>query len=107
MNNLLNKPTQAIDNDLDQLAHDTGTLLAATADMAGEQIGLARKRLSSMLGHGRELCDRMRDKASQGAMAADCVVHRNLYQTIAVGVGAGVVLGFLLATRNRCVWVHE
>ncbi|MEI6178761.1 MAG: DUF883 family protein, partial [Verrucomicrobiota bacterium] len=107
MNNLLNKPTQAIENDLDQLAHDTGTLLAATADMAGEQIGEARKRLASMLGHGREIYDRMRDRALQSTMAADCAVHRNLYQTIAVGVGAGVLVGFLLATRNRCACVHK
>jgi len=107
MNNLLNKPTQVIENDLDQLAHDTGTLLAATADMAGEQIGEARKRLASMLGRSREICDRVRDRASQSTKAADCAVHRNLYQTIAVGVGAGIVLGFLLATRNRCVCVHE
>ena len=107
MNNLLNKPAQAIENDLDQLAHDTGTLLAATADMAGEHIGQARKRVATMLGRGREICDQVRDKAFQGSRAADCAVHRNLYQTIAVGVGAGVVLGYLLATRNRCAAVRE
>jgi len=107
MNNLLNKPTQAIENDLDQLAHDTGTLLAATADMAGEQIGEARKRLASMLGRSREICDHLRDKAFQSTKAADCAMHRNLYQSIAIGVGAGVLAGFLLATRNRCVCVRE
>jgi len=107
MNHLLNKPSQAIENDLEQLTHDTATLLAATADMAGEQIGDARRRLASMLGRGRELCDRVRDKAFQSTKAADCAMHRNLYQSIAIGVGTGVVLGFLLATRNRCVCVHE
>lgn len=107
MNNLLNKPTQAIRNDLDQLAHDTGTLLAATADMAGEQIGEARTRLSTMLGRSRDFCDRMRDRTLEGAQAADCAVHRNLYQAIAVGVGAGVVIGYLLSTRNRRVCVQE
>ena len=107
MNSPLNKPSQAIENDLDQLAHDTATLLAATADMADERIGDARRRLSSMLGRGRELCDRVRDKAFQGTKAADCAMHRNLYQSIAIGVGAGVVLGILLATRKRCVCVHE
>jgi len=107
MNNLLNKPAQAIEHDLDQLAHDTGTLLAATADMAGEQIGDARKRLASALGCGRQFRDRVRDKAFEGTKAADCAMHRNLYQSIAIGVGAGVLMGFLLATRNRCVCVHE
>jgi len=107
MNNLLTNQNKTFEHDLDQLVHDTGTLLAATADMAGEQIGEARKRLASMLGRSREICDHLRDKAFQSTKAADCAVHRNLYQTIAFGVGAGVVLGFLLATRNRCVCVRE
>ena len=102
MNNTLHKPTQAIENDLDQLAHDAGTLIAATADMAGEHIGDARRRLASMLGRGREVCELIRDKAMEGTKAADVAAHRNLYQTIAIGVGSGIVLGFLLATRNRC-----
>ena len=107
MHHSLNRPTQAIENDLNQLAHDAGTLIAATADMAGDQIGDARKRLAAMLGRGREFCDLVRDKALEGTKAADCAVHRNLYQTIAIGVGAGVIMGYLFATRNRCVCSRE
>ena len=107
MNQRLNKPTQAIEQDLNQLVHDAGTLIAATADMAGDQIGDARKRLSCMLGHGREFCDRVLDKALEGTKAADLAAHRNLYQTVAIGVGIGVIVGYLLAPSNRCACLRE
>ena len=107
MNNTLKQPTQDLADDLDRLAHDADTLITATADMAGEHIHGARKRLAAMLGRGIEFRNHMRDQAVLGTRAADRAVHRNLYQIIAFGVGAGVVMGFLLATHNRCVCVHE
>ncbi len=96
------KHTQAIEKDLDQLAHDAGTLIAATADMAGDQIGEARQRLASMFGRGKDVYDLMLERALEGGKAADIAVHKHLYQTVAIGVGIGVVMGFFLATRNRC-----
>ena len=41
----MNKQTQAISNDMSQLADDARALMAATADVAGEQVSAARKRL--------------------------------------------------------------
>ncbi len=107
MKQQIHQQTQAIENDLGQLVHDTGTLIAATADMAGDQIGEARKRLAAMLGRGRGICERVREKARDGTKAADVAAHRNLYQTIAIGVGTGIVMGYLFATRNRCAGTCE
>jgi len=100
----MNKPTQAIEQDLEQLARDAATLIAATADMAEDQVVEARKRLAEMLDRGRGVCDVVRDKALESVRAADVAVHKNLYQTIALGVGAGVIMGFFLA--NRCLHVR-
>lgn len=107
MNQQMHQQTQAIENDLGQLVHDAGTLIAATADMAGDQIGNARKRLEAMLGHSRGICHRVRQNALDHTKSTDLAVHRNLYQTIAIGVGAGIVLGYLIATRSRCVCTRE
>jgi ElaB/YqjD/DUF883 family membrane-anchored ribosome-binding protein len=41
----------------------------------------------------------VRDKAVQGAKAADVVVREHPYQAIAIGVGVGALLGYLLARR--------
>ena len=45
----MNKQTQAISNDMGALAEDARALMAATADVAGEKVGEARKRLAAAL----------------------------------------------------------
>ena len=97
--NSMNKQTQAISNDMEQLAEDARALMAATADVAGEKVGEARKRLAAALESGKEICGRVREKAVEGAKAADEAVHEHPYQAIAIGVGVGALLGYLLARR--------
>lgn len=95
----MNKQTQAISNDMSQLAEDAHALMAATADVAGEKVGEARRRLAVALERGKEIYGRVRDKAVEGAKAADQAVHEHPYQAIAIGVGVGAILGYLLARR--------
>lgn len=100
----MNKHTKAISNDMGQLAEDARALMAATADVAGEKVGEARKRLSAALDRAKEIYGDVRDKAIEGAKAADEAVHEHPYQAIAIGVGVGAILGYLLArrcSRNR------
>ena len=95
----MNKEAQAISNDMGQLAEDAQALLSATVDVAGDKVADARKRLAAALERGKEICARARDKAIQGAKAADEAVHEHPYQAIAIGVGVGAILGYLLARR--------
>jgi ElaB/YqjD/DUF883 family membrane-anchored ribosome-binding protein len=95
----MNKPTQAISNDMGQLAEDAQALMAATADVAGEKVGEARKRLAAALERGKEIAGNVRDKAVAGAKAADEAVREHPYQAIAIGVGVGVLIGYFLARR--------
>jgi ElaB/YqjD/DUF883 family membrane-anchored ribosome-binding protein len=95
----MNKETQAISDDMSQLAEDARALMAATADVAGEKVGDARKRLAAALERGKEICGRVRDKAVEGARAADEAVHEHPYQAIAIGIGVGTLLGYLIARR--------
>lgn len=96
----MSKETQAVTDDLSQLAEDARALMAATADVAGEKVGEARKRLAAALVHAKEIGARVRDKAVAGAKVADEAVHEHPYHAIAIGVGVGALLGFLLARRN-------
>ncbi len=93
------KPTQAISNDMGQLAEEARALIAATADVAGDKVVEARKRLAAALESGREMYGRVRDKAVEGAKVADQTVRENPYQSIAIGVGVGALVGYLLALR--------
>jgi ElaB/YqjD/DUF883 family membrane-anchored ribosome-binding protein len=95
----MNKQTQAISNDMGQLAEDARALMAATADVAGEKVSEARKRLAAALERGKEIYGQVREKAVEGAKAADEAVHEHPYQAIAVGVGVGAILGYLIARR--------
>ena|ERR1700722_7016806 len=86
-------------SDVSQLAEDARALMDATADVAGEKVSEARKRLAALLESGKAIAGTVRDKAVAGAKAADAAVHEKPYQAIAIGVGLGVVIGYLLARR--------
>ncbi len=96
----MSKETQAINNDLGTLAEDAHALLTATADVAGDKVGQARKRLSAALESAKEIAGNVRDKAVAGAKVADQTVRENPYQAIAIGVGVGVLVGYLLGRRG-------
>lgn len=95
----MNKPSQAISNDMGQLAEEARALIAATADVAGDKVVEARKRLAAALESGREMYGRVRDRAVEGAKVADQTVRENPYQSIAIGFGVGALVGYLLARR--------
>jgi ElaB/YqjD/DUF883 family membrane-anchored ribosome-binding protein len=95
----MNKETQAISNDLGTLAEDARELLTATADVGGDKVGQARKRLAAALDSAKQIAGNVRDKAVAGAKVADQTVRENPYQAIAIGVGVGAVIGYLIARR--------
>ena len=98
----MNKPTQGASNDLGTLAENARALLAATADVAGEEIGKARQRLAAALEDGKEFYSRVREKAVEGAKVADQTVRENPYQAIAMGIGVGAVIGYFVSSRCQC-----
>ena len=81
------------------LADDARALMTATADVAGEKVSDARKRLAAALESGKEIYGRVKAKAVEGAKAADEAVHEHPYQAIAIGVGVGAIIGYLVARR--------
>jgi ElaB/YqjD/DUF883 family membrane-anchored ribosome-binding protein len=98
----MNKETQAVSNDIGQLAEDARALMVATADIAGEKVGAARNRLAAALERAKGIAGDVRDKAVAGAKVADQTIRENPYQAIAIGVGVGALLGFLVARRCAC-----
>jgi len=58
----MNRQTQAIGNDMGQLAEDARALIAATADVAGEKVGEARQRLAAALEGGRKIFGRVKER---------------------------------------------
>jgi ElaB/YqjD/DUF883 family membrane-anchored ribosome-binding protein len=96
----MNKQMQEVSNDVGTLAENARALVAATADVAGEKIAEARQQLGAALESGKELYGCVRDKAVEGARAADETVRDHPYSAIGLAFGAGAIVGFLLTRRN-------
>src|ERR1035438_2556419 len=95
----MSKHTQAPSNDMGTLAEDARALMAATADIAGEKVAEARARLASALGSAEDNPGRFRDKAVEGAKAADEAVRDHPYQAIGIAFGVGALVGYLAMRR--------
>jgi ElaB/YqjD/DUF883 family membrane-anchored ribosome-binding protein len=97
----MDNSTNETGSDLSGLADDAQALMNATADVAGEKVGQARKRLSAALDRAKEMAGRVREKAVAGAKAADQAVHEHPYQAMAIAFGLGAIIGYLVARRNK------
>ena len=87
---------------MSRLAEDARALMTATAAVAGDEVAQARKRLAAALERGKEICGQMKEKAVEGARVADQTVREHPYQAIAIGIGVGALLGYLLGSRRNC-----
>jgi ElaB/YqjD/DUF883 family membrane-anchored ribosome-binding protein len=95
----MNQPTENVSKQLGDLADDARALLTATSDVAGDKVGEARKRLAAALDSAKEIGGRVRDQAVAGAKVADQTVRENPYQAIAIAVGVGALMGYLMGRR--------
>ncbi|HEY0548661.1 MAG TPA: DUF883 family protein [Verrucomicrobiae bacterium] len=95
----MEKQTQKMANDMGTLAEDARALMAATADVAGDKVGEARKRLAAALESGKELYGRVREKTVEKAKAVDETVHEHPYQAMGLALGVGAIIGFLIGRR--------
>ena len=95
----MEKQTHRDGNDMGTLAEDARALMAATADVAGDKVSEARKRLAAALESGKELYGRVRDKTVEKAKAVDETVREHPYHAMGVAFGVGVLLGVLVNRR--------
>jgi ElaB/YqjD/DUF883 family membrane-anchored ribosome-binding protein len=95
----MSKQTTTTSHDLGALAEDVRALIAATADVASEQVTEARKRLASALSSGKDILECVRDKAVEGARATDTAVRDHPYEAMGIALGVGALIGYLGASR--------
>lgn len=96
----MNKHTQTSHHDIGSLAEDARELMAATADVAGEKVGEARKRVAAALESAKEMAGDFRDKAVAGAKATHKAINQNPYKAVAIALGVGALVGFLIARKS-------
>jgi ElaB/YqjD/DUF883 family membrane-anchored ribosome-binding protein len=84
----------------EHLMEDAQALLSATAHVAEEKVVEARKRLMTAIEKGREAWNTVQEKAVAGAKATDQVIRENPYKSLAVALGVGALIGYLLRRRD-------
>lgn len=81
------------------LAEDVRTLIANTAELAGDQVSEVRQHLAAALDQGRQVLTRLRAHAGEGAQATGQAVREHPYQAVVLALAAGMLLGDLVARR--------
>lgn len=99
----MNKQMPASENEMGALAEDARALITATADATSEKVVAARKRLAAALERGKEFYGQARNKAVEGAQAADESIRGHPYQSLGIAFGIGAVVGLLVSR----VWSHD
>ena len=97
MSNRLN--TEPLVSDLKSVVRDSEQLLESIADATGEKAVELRRRLTENIQAAREACCRLEGKAKEGIKGADLTIREHPYQSIAVALAAGVVIGALVARK--------
>ncbi|MGD0816274.1 MAG: DUF883 domain-containing protein [Verrucomicrobiota bacterium] len=87
-------------NQTSDLADDAQSLVAATANATEQKIIDARDRLSAAIESARETCDRLQQKAVEGAQSVDKQIREHPYQAIGMAFGIGALVGCLIGRRN-------
>ena len=103
----MSKNTQAVRDDVNVLAEDARALMAATANVAEEQVVQARQRLATALKRGQNVYERVRDEAVAELEATNQTVHQYPYPAIGLAFGVGVLLGCLASGRCSATASHR
>jgi len=88
--------------ELKALVAEAETMMAdSLTEHTSEAIGALRDRFSAAQERFSDMYENTRKKVVAGAKATDETIRENPYQSIAVALGVGVVLGVLLGRRSR------
>ncbi len=95
----MSKETEAIGNDMHQLATDARALVTATAGRAGEKAEAAREQLNVTLERMKQIASDVRGQAAQCVKATEESVRAHPYQALLIAAGAGMLAGWLMSRR--------
>jgi ElaB/YqjD/DUF883 family membrane-anchored ribosome-binding protein len=90
-------------DDMRSVIADAEDLLRATANQAGEKIGVARERIQESLQQAKvklaEVQAIVTERSKQAAQYTDDYVRENPWRAIGVAAGIGLLLGILMSRR--------
>jgi ElaB/YqjD/DUF883 family membrane-anchored ribosome-binding protein len=97
----MSKNLNSVAQYVETLAQDARSLIAATSDIAEDNVRVARKRLTSALNSGGEVYDRVREEAREKAKFARETVQENPFASLAIVLVIGGLIALLLSRRSE------
>ena len=94
------KPQELL-NELRSLVAEAEKLMGDTAEQSEDTISALRSRFESAQERVAELYTGARKKVIAGAKYTDEAIRENPYQSLAIALGAGLLVGVLLGRRSR------
>jgi ElaB/YqjD/DUF883 family membrane-anchored ribosome-binding protein len=85
--------------DLKLVMRDAEDLLKAAGGAAGDRASAIRNRLGNALESAKATCGRIQGKTVSAAKATDRVIHTHTYKSLGLALGAGLLIGAVLARR--------
>jgi ElaB/YqjD/DUF883 family membrane-anchored ribosome-binding protein len=88
--------------ELQALVGEAETMMAdSLSEHTAEAIGQLKERFGAVQERFADTYDRARKKVVAGAKSADATIRENPYQSLAIALGVGVVLGVLVGRRGK------
>jgi ElaB/YqjD/DUF883 family membrane-anchored ribosome-binding protein len=88
--------------ELQALVGEAETMMAdSVSEHTAEAIGKLKERFSAVQERFTDTYDRARKKVVAGAKNADSTIRENPYQSLAIALGVGVLLGVLVGRRGK------
>jgi ElaB/YqjD/DUF883 family membrane-anchored ribosome-binding protein len=84
----------------ENLTKHARALVTATQHIAEDKVADARAKLSDLVDSAKERWESIQESAGDAAKQMDHFVREKPYRTLAIGVGVGALIGFLLARRK-------
>jgi ElaB/YqjD/DUF883 family membrane-anchored ribosome-binding protein len=94
------KPQELLE-ELRSLVTEAEKLMSDTAEQSEDAISALRSRFESAQERVSELYTGARKKVVAGAKYTDEAIRENPYQSLAIALGAGLLVGVLLGRRSR------
>ena len=94
-------PEQLVTHLRELLTEAKGLVGASASEYVGEKADAMRDRLSDAQERLEELYENAKDKVVSGAKSADTTIRSHPYESMAVALGVGVLIGALLRRGSR------
>jgi ElaB/YqjD/DUF883 family membrane-anchored ribosome-binding protein len=91
--------TQKLAEDLKTVAHDVEELLKATGSDISDKAREIQQHLSQTLEGAQATAQEIQDQAAAQVRAVDRAVRENPYKSIGIALGAGLLVGILVARK--------